>query len=77
MPVIARSMKALSAMARFQKLLSDIKEYEEEIQTYERLSVKKSANDQYLALRMFIGAYDDHLRSVQPFCEPLLPDSPC
>ena len=52
---------------RFQKLREDIKKHEEEVHTYERLALQKSANDQYLALRTFVGAYDDHLRRAHDF----------
>lgn len=60
----ARAIKAIGSVGYFQKLLDDISKNEVEIQQYERLDMKKSANDQYLALRTFMGAYDDHLKRV-------------
>ena len=44
------------------KLCGDIQKHEQEVQNYERLALRKSANDQYLALREFVGAYSDHLQ---------------
>ncbi len=60
-------LKAVATSDRFQKLCRDIKKHEEEVHNYERLALQKSATDHYLALRTFIGAYDDHLRRTHDF----------
>lgn len=43
------------------QLLKDITTREAEIQRYELLELEKSANEQYLSIRKFLGAYDDQL----------------
>ena len=69
---IARSLEALVSAKRFQELMDDITKNEEEVQRYERLDLKKLATDQYLALRTFMGAYDDRLKRMSCLMVQLL-----
>ena len=52
---------ATATTGRLQIILDDITKNEELIQRFERLQLKRDANEQYLAMRKFLGVYDDFL----------------
>ncbi|KAL6716722.1 hypothetical protein ACLMJK_006290 [Lecanora helva] len=60
-----RLLKATISLHDLEQLSNDIVEFENEIQRYELLELKKLANEQFLSFRALLGAYDDHLKEEQ------------
>ncbi|MCJ1381046.1 hypothetical protein MMC17_004155 [Xylographa soralifera] len=60
-----RTLTATATTSRLKATLDDIANNEECIQRFERLQLKKDANEQYLATKKFLGFYDDFLEERQ------------
>ncbi|MCJ1401419.1 hypothetical protein MMC11_004632 [Xylographa trunciseda] len=59
-----RTLTATAKMGRLQGILDEIAKNEELIHRFERLHLKNDANENYLAMRKFLGSYDDNLQET-------------
>ncbi|MCJ1390751.1 hypothetical protein MMC18_003612 [Xylographa bjoerkii] len=59
-----RALTATIKTSRLQGILDDITENEAFVQRFERLQLRKDANEQYLAIRKILGSYDDYLQET-------------